>query len=153
MFTQEMSGSDDPDLLPSPSPPPMADIITAPPSVGVGDCSIEIKELTSRNGLFRFVMEPDRTIALYMDEDMVWAIYLQAMAEPNPSQTDGTIRLLLQNDGNLAAVDSSLGYVWDTKTSNKAPGPYTLTMRDNGNCTLCAGGGTPLWATDTARWG
>ncbi|CAN0233290.1 unnamed protein product, partial [Laminaria digitata] len=103
-------------------------------------------------GLFRFVLQPDRTLVLYMGDDDLWAIYLAPRARERANTTT-TVRLILQKDGNLVAIDSSFRQVWETNTANKAPGPYTLTMEDNGNCVLCAEGGVHLWATRTARWG
>lgn len=106
-----------------------------------------MEELHSENGLFRFVLQPDRTLVVYMGEDDLWAIYLA----PRACETN-TVRLILQKDGNLVAVDSSFRLVWESNTANKAPGPYTLSMENNGNCVLCAEGGVHLWATRTARW-
>lgn len=107
-----------------------------------------MEELHSENGLFRFVLLSDRTLVLYMGEDDLWAIYLA----PRACEANTTVRLILQKDGNLVAVDSSYRLVWESKTANKAPGPYTLKMENNGNCTLRAEGGVYLWATCTARW-
>lgn len=118
-------------------------------SVCVKDRSIEVEELHSENGRFRFVLQPDRTLVLYMGDADLWAIYLS----PRACEANTTVRLILQKDGNLVAVDSSFRLVWQSNTANKAPGPYTLTMEDNGNCVLCAEGGVHLWATRTAGWG
>lgn len=117
-------------------------------SVCVKERSIELEELHSENGLFRFVLQSDRTLVLYMGDDDLWAIYLA----PRACEANTTVRLILQRDGNLVAVDSSFRLVWESNTANKAPGPYTLTMENNGNCALCAAGGVHLWATRTARW-
>lgn len=96
-------------------------------------------------------MQPDRTLVLYMEEDAVWAIYLTS--RPHPYETDTPVRLVLQSDGNLVAVDSSFAFVWESDTSNIAAGPYTLKMNNDGNCVLCGGEGVTLWATRTQGWG
>ena len=86
---------------------------------------------------------------LYMGDADLWAIYLA----PRAREANTTVRLILQKDGNLVALDSSYRLVWESKTANKAPGPYTLTMEDSGNCVLYGEGGVYLWATRTAGWG
>lgn len=122
-----------------------------PSSVCVKDRSVEIEELQSDDGRFRFVMQPDRTLVLYMEEDAVWAIYLTSRS--HPFEIDSPVRLVLQSDGNLVAVDSSSAFVWQSSTSNIAPGPYTLKMHNDGNCALYGEGGVSLWATRTQGWG
>lgn len=136
-----------------PGSPPTESMAVAPSSVSVREDSVEIKELRSKNERFRFVMQRDHILTLYMEKDAVWAIYLQAMGQPHPFPADGAIRLVLHTNGNLVAVDPSSRPVWSTDTANKASGPYTLTMQDDGNCVLLAGGGVRLWATNTHGWG
>lgn len=137
--------------------PPAPSFLTAPSSVCVRGDSVEIKELRSNDGRFRFVMQPEqRNLALYMEDDAVWAIYLTS-PHPAPATSeegdDSHDRLVLLSDGNLVAMDCSLRHVWSSNTANAAPGPYTLTLQDDGDCVLFAGGGVRLWATGTAGWG
>lgn len=152
-MSEGMGASNGPGLVGHGDAPPLAGIVLPPPSVCVREDSVEIEELRSKNGRFRFVMQPDHILALYMERDAVWAVYIQAMGQPQPFPADGAVRLVLQTDGNLVALDRSLQQVWATDTANRAPGPYTLIMQDDGNCVLFAGRGTRLWATNTHGWG
>lgn len=145
MISQEVNGYVAPRVQ-------IVDIPRIPSYVCVRDESLEIEQLLSENGRFRFVMQPDRCITLYMGVDSVWAVYIAAMGAPDGFQIDDPIRLFLQSDGNLVAVDVSSRLLWSTETADKAPGPYVLAMQNDGDCVLYGNRGVRLWATKTRGW-
>lgn len=112
----------------------------------------EAKELRSNNGRFRFVVQDDGSLVLYMDSDAIWAIY-QGSASP-PVSDDLATRLFLQGDGNLFVVHRARGVIWASNTARAdIPGPFKLMMQDDGNCVLYDGHEEQRWSTKTSGWG
>lgn len=114
-------------------------------------------------------------LSLEMEDDAVWGIHfgfsLLRPEEPQPTpvyltvpfhhaaggggngNNDDRDRMVLLNDGNLVVIDASRRQLWSSETANVAPGPYTLTMQDDGDCVLFGGSGVRLWASGTSGWG
>lgn len=109
----------------------------------------ELQELRSDNGRFRFVVEDNCSLVLYMDSDAIWAMY---ETKPLPTSPDGA-KLVVQSDGNLVVVHATHGPTWASETGNGGPGPYLLAMHNDGNCVLYDGGGRQRWSTKTCGWG
>lgn len=128
---------------------PVADSPVDSVTVGAGAPYREITELRSQNGHLRFVMQANGELQLYagQEDEVVWAVYLDT------GRIRGDVRLVLQGDGNLVALDSTSTSLWATETANRGPSPYTLTMQDDGNCVLSDGQGRLLWSTNTQGWG
>lgn len=110
----------------------------------------ELKELRSEDGRFRFVVEADGSLVLYMEADAIWAIYAMSAYAANP---DDRAKLVLQNDGNMVVLLESRGCIWSSNTTNTGPAPFRLTMHNDGNCALYDGRGTERWSTRTMGWG
>lgn len=136
-----------------PSPTDIASSGTGPSVSSVfakNGLSAELKELRSEDGRFRFVVEDDGSLVLYMDSDAIWAIYAMSACAAHP---DERAKLVLQNDGNMVVLLDTRGCIWSSNTANTGPTPFRLTMQNDGNCALYDGRGTERWCTRTMGWG
>lgn len=110
----------------------------------------ELKELRSDDGRFRFVVKDSGSLVLYKEFDAIWALYTDF--PPSPCARDRS-RLIVQTDGNLVVVHETRGVVWTSGTGNCGPGPFRLTMHNDGNCVLYDGLGNERWSSKTPGWG
>ena len=120
-----------------------------PSPVRVRESGSVVEGLKSPDGRFSFILQPDHSLVLYKEEDAIWAIYVI----PPAGGSQNTSRLILDNTGNLMVLDAVSSIMWETGTGNMVPGPYTLSMQDDGDCVLSGAGGVYLWSTRTAGWG
>lgn len=145
--------ADAPRSPPDPSTTPPA---SSTPSASVDyvrtdhDQSVDVKELRSANGRFRFVVLDDASLVLYMDSDAIWAIHTDSASSPKVEERN--TRLVVQTDGNLLLVHHTRGPTWSSDTACGAPGPFTLAMKNDGNCVLYDGNWAQCWATKTSGW-
>ena len=100
------------------------------------------RSLTSNNGLYNLVLQPDGNFVLYKGATALWASNTRGM----PVAT-----AVMQNDGNLVLYDSQQRPLWNSGTEGH-PGAF-LTIQDNGNVIV---GGLlwsnlvlPFWSTNT----
>lgn len=117
---------------------------TPPAFVRVTTVNTEVKSLRSENGKFRFQVLPDRNIVVRKSEKVIWTSGSRASRQPAVSSP---FRLVLQKNGDLVAYDSSSRAFWSSETANCGPAPYTLTLKDDGNCVLFDGRWVARWAT------
>lgn len=117
---------------------------TPPSFVRVTTVTTEIKSLRSKNGRFRFQVLPDRNIVVRQAERIIWTSGSRSSRQPVVSSP---FRLVLQKNGDLVAYDSSSRAFWSSDTANCGPAPYTLTLKDDGNCVLFDGRWVARWAT------
>lgn len=117
---------------------------TPPAFVRVTTVNTEVKSLRSNNGQFRFQVLPDRNIVVRQAERIIWTSGSRASRQP---AVGSPFRLVLQKNGDLVAYDSASRVFWSSDTANCGPAPYTLTLKDDGNCVLFDGGLVARWAT------
>eukprot|EP00903_Cladosiphon_okamuranus_P017067 g15729.t1 len=115
---------------------------TPPSFVRVSTVNTEVKSLRSENGNFRFQILPNRDIVVRERERVIWT---SGSGTSHP--VSSPFRLVLQKNGDLVAYDSSSRAFWSSETANCGPMPYTLTLKDDGNCVLFDGRWVARWAT------
>lgn len=116
---------------------------SAPSSfVRVTTVNTEIKSLMSKNGNFRFQILPNREIVVRERERIIWT-----SGSRTSHPVSSPFRLVLQKNGDLVAYDSSSRVFWSSETADCGPMPYTLTLKDDGNCVLFDGHWIARWAT------
>lgn len=121
---------------------------TPPSFVRVTTVNTEVRSLRSKNGKFRFQVLPDRNIVVRQAERIIWTSGSRSSRQPAVSSP---FRLVLQKNGDLVAYDSSSRAFWSSETANCGPAPYTLTLKDDGNCVLFDGRWVARWATVFTR--
>jgi hypothetical protein len=92
--------------------------------------------LTSADGRFEAMMQPDSNFVVYMGSTALWA-----------SGQNGATRATLQADGNFVLYNASNGAVWASGTNGQ--GGTRLTMQNDGNLVLYTASGAAVWSTGT----
>jgi hypothetical protein len=93
--------------------------------------------LTSADGRFRFVLQPDGNLVLYSPNRPLW----WTGTNGRPAN-----RLAIQGDGNVVLYGPS-NYYWATWTQGR--GAVTLTVQNDGNVVLYDAQNRPVWYTGT----
>ena len=62
---------------------------------------------------------------------------------------DCSLRLEMQDDGNLVVFDALGSALWYTETSGQGSQPYRFEMQSDGNAVVYSAGGTALWNAGT----
>jgi predicted alpha-1,2-mannosidase len=107
------------------------------------------QRLTSPNGRFTLVLQPDGNLVLYdgpPQQKPIWATGTWNLpANRRPTRAD------LQLDGNFVLYNDANQAAWATGSSGAGRvNPY-LEVQDDGNLVIYHNGTTPLWASGTAR--
>ena len=63
--------------------------------------------------------------------------------------TQGSVKLIMQTDGNLVLYGADGASLWSSGTFGKGTGPYRATMQPDGNLVLYDSTNSPLWHTET----
>jgi hypothetical protein len=102
--------------------------------------------LTSRNGIFRAVMQTDNNFVVYKQQGAIWD-----SKTCNRNGNNG--RLILQQDNNLVVYDQMNSAIWSSGTNGRGGGgtnaQVRLVMQDDGNLVLYDQNNQPLWASNT----
>jgi hypothetical protein len=92
--------------------------------------------LTSPDGRFEAMMQPDSNFVIYEGSTALWA-----------TGQNGATRATLQADGNFVLYNASNGAVWASGTNGK--GGTQLTMQSDGNLVLYTPSGAAVWSSGT----
>lgn len=87
-------------------------------------------------GSMTFVYGTDGNVAVYQDTTQIWY----------SNSPHAAYALVMQNDGNLVAHDTSGIPRWSTMTSGKGTGPYHLALESNG-VSIYDSTTTPIWSS------
>lgn len=94
--------------------------------------------LTSPDGRFEAMMQPDSNFVVYQGSTALWA-----------TGQAGATRAAMQADGNFVLYNASNQAVWASGTYGR--GGTRLTMQSDGNLVLYTAAGAAVWSTGT--WG
>jgi hypothetical protein len=93
--------------------------------------------LTSQDGRFEAIMQPDSNFVVYMGSTPLWATGL-----------GGGTHATMQNDGNFVIYNANNGPVWASGTYGS--GGTRLTMQNDGNLVVYTASGAAVWASGTS---
>ena len=102
-----------------------------------GEWLLKEQSLSSENGYYRFIMQGDGNLVLYVGNRPLWSSGTYGKA---------VIGVTMQTDGNLVIYSPQWQPLWHSNTWGK-PGSYLVVQNDgnvviyNPNC--------PIWATNT----
>lgn len=118
------------------------------------DCMAEGGRITSPNGqFFATLQKGDGNFVVYK-EGQKGAMWTSSPNDSTRPKGKNPLKLCMQDNGNLVVFNSSPApnhWVWQTDTSGKGVGPFTLSIDDKGILTVRDSRGVRIW-TNGPDW-